>query len=77
MARLHHDLLKAKARSFWIAPPGGDQPQSTHLLMPQARGLGMPLAEILPIQLLTLHLAAELGFEAGKFRHIGKITLNE
>jgi glucosamine 6-phosphate synthetase-like amidotransferase/phosphosugar isomerase protein len=45
--------------------------------MPDATGIGAPLAEILPIQLLTLHLANELGVEAGKFRHIGKVTLSE
>ncbi len=76
MARLHHDLLQAEANSIWIAPPTADAPKP-HIPMPDATGIGAPLAEILPIQLLTLHLANELGVEAGKFRHIGKVTLSE
>jgi glucosamine--fructose-6-phosphate aminotransferase (isomerizing) len=76
MARLHYDLLQIGARSIWVAPLNSPslKPQ---IPMPDETGIGAPLAEILPIQLLTLHLAAELGVEAGKFLHIGKVTLSE
>jgi hypothetical protein len=33
--------------------------------------------EFLPIQMLTLALAASAGFEAGRFRHATKITAEE
>ena len=44
------------------------------LAMPAAQGLGLPIAQIVPIQLLSLYLARLGGFEAAAFRHLGKIT---
>jgi len=32
---------------------------------------------MLPLQLLSVHLAQARGLEAGKFRFIGKVTLRE
>ncbi len=77
MARLYDDLLNAGARPFWIAPSSASQQREAHIPMPQAEGLGAPLAEIIPIQLLSLHLALEQGFTPGEFRHIAKVTLSE
>jgi glucosamine--fructose-6-phosphate aminotransferase (isomerizing) len=37
----------------------------------------MPILEILPIQMLTLALAARSGFEAGRFEYAMKITVEE
>lgn len=76
MARLHRDLQQSRANSFWIGSPQTDAPKPL-LPMPDATGISVPLAEILPVQLLTLHLAEALGVEAGRFRHIGKVTLSE
>lgn len=36
-----------------------------------------PLVEILPFQMLSILMSNRLGIEPGKFRHIGKITLEE
>ena len=47
------------------------------LAMPAARGIGLPLAESLPAQLLSVHLGLKTGWEPGTFRYIGKITLQE
>jgi hypothetical protein len=45
--------------------------------MPPARGLGLPLAEIVPMQLLSLALAKQSDIEAGQFNFSGKVTLKE
>jgi hypothetical protein len=37
----------------------------------------MPLVEILPIQLLSIHLAQQIGVEPGHFFRSGKVTLAE
>jgi glucosamine--fructose-6-phosphate aminotransferase (isomerizing) len=37
----------------------------------------LPILEILPIQMLTLALAAKAGFEAGRFAHATKVTTEE
>ena len=37
----------------------------------------LPIAEILPIQMLTLALALNAGFEPGRFLHATKVTTEE
>lgn len=72
---LMEELLSYQTRSFWLdAAPQDDFP---FVPIPQAWGIGLPLAEILPIQLLTIALANLKGIEAGKFFRAGKITLKE
>lgn len=74
--RLHKDLIDAGTHSIWITSP--DAPQlEPQLHMPYAVGIGLPLAEIIPIQMLTIHLALENGTEPGKFFRSGKVTLSE
>lgn len=48
-----------------------------YLPLPQAEGAGLPLAEIIPVQLLSYRLAERLGVTPGAFRYIGKVTLEE
>jgi len=74
--RLHKDLIGAGAYSIWVTSPDAARLEP-YLLMPRAVGIGLPLAEIIPIQMLTIHLAMENGIEAGKFFRSGKITLSE
>ena len=74
--RLHKDLNEADAQAIWIVTPDGTQLEP-QLLMPRATGIGLPLAEIIPIQLLTIHMALENGIEPGKFFRSGKVTLSE
>jgi glucosamine--fructose-6-phosphate aminotransferase (isomerizing) len=47
------------------------------LTIPDAAAPILPIAEIIPIQLLTIPLAAAGGFEAAAFERIGKITDSE
>ena len=73
--RLAVDLQGYGVHVTWI----GDEaiegvPSVKH---PAASGVGLPIVEMLPIQLLTLHIAAVNGVEAGEFRHSGKITATE
>ena len=72
--RLHAELLESGARAHWIAETTG-YPAS--LPRPRAEGIGLPLAEILPIQLLSIHLGLTNGVKPGKFFRVGKVTLKE
>lgn len=47
------------------------------LVLPDVDESARPLAEILPLQMLTLVMARRAGFEPGVFRHVGKVTLQE
>jgi glucosamine--fructose-6-phosphate aminotransferase (isomerizing) len=81
--RLFNDLRACGAHPLWIDPLGGKTPASPEipaaacLPMPEGRGVGLPIAEILPIQLLSLHLGRLSGIVPGEFLHIGKVTLVE
>lgn len=61
------------------ALPTGDRGASDEGLLPipAASGVGLPLAEIVPIQLLAYSLSLRAGIIPGAFHHIGKITLSE
>jgi glucosamine--fructose-6-phosphate aminotransferase (isomerizing) len=72
--RLAVDIANCGARVFWLGPEIEGLPV---LPMPLAEGIGQPLAETLPLQLLTVHLAKESGLVPGIFKHIGKVTLKE
>ncbi len=74
--RLHKDLNDAGAHPLWITSPE-EADHATCIHMPRAQGIGFPLAEIVPIQMLTIHLALENNVEPGKFFRTGKITLSE
>jgi glucosamine--fructose-6-phosphate aminotransferase (isomerizing) len=73
--RMLIDLLRLGASAFWLDP----QPQAELpvLPMPQASGIGLPLAEIVPLQLLSVAMATQAGIVPGKFLHSGKVTLTE
>lgn len=75
-ARLHKELNDTGAHAIWVTTPDGTQ-LKPQLLMPQAVGIGLPLAEVIPIQMLTIHMALENGLEPGKFFRSGKVTLSE
>ena len=47
------------------------------IAVPHAPGIGLPLAEIIPIQLLCVVLSLRTGITPGEFRHIGKVTTRE
>ncbi len=47
------------------------------LQIPAGSNRILPVLEILPIQMLTLALAANSGFEAGRFEFATKVTIEE
>jgi glutamine---fructose-6-phosphate transaminase (isomerizing) len=73
--RLCEELIEYKAQAFWMdAEPESSLPRMD---MPAWRGIGQPIAEIIPMQLLSIAIANIRGIEAGKFIRSGKITLTE
>ena len=74
--RLFDELTEHKVKTIWI---GLDDDVNTskpnYLKIPEFTGIGMPMAEILPMQLLSIHLAKQNNIEPGKFIYSGKVTL--
>ena len=67
--RLVADLRGIGATALLVGSgPDADLPH------PAAVGAGLPIAEILPFQLLTFPVCAATGFVAGQFRHSTKVT---
>jgi glucosamine--fructose-6-phosphate aminotransferase (isomerizing) len=68
--KLQGDALRAGARA-WFA---GADAEYAALRIPTCAAALLPMLEILPIQMLTLALAARLGVEAGHFSVAAKVT---
>jgi glucosamine--fructose-6-phosphate aminotransferase (isomerizing) len=71
--RLLQDLRGYDVNAFWI---GADR-NEWQIELPETPAIGLPLMEMLPIQLLSIHLARQIGVEPGHFFRTGKITLSE
>jgi glutamine---fructose-6-phosphate transaminase (isomerizing) len=71
--RLFRELQGYQVNTFWI----GGESHERQIELPEVPPIGRPLMEILPIQLLSIHLARQIGIEPGEFFHSGKITLSE
>lgn len=71
--RLLKDLRSYQVNAFWI----GSEKNEWQIEIPDIPAIGMPLMEILPIQMLTIHFAEQIGVEPGHFFRSGKITLAE
>lgn len=69
--------LGVNARLLDVSRKKGGEEGRSSIDLPQASGIGLPLAEIIPVQLLSYRLAERLGITPGAFRHIGKVTLEE
>jgi glucosamine--fructose-6-phosphate aminotransferase (isomerizing) len=69
-SRLIVDLQRYGTRAHLI---GAD----TAVAHPVAAGAGLPLVEILPLQMLSIVVAEGTGFVPGKFRHSQKVTVAE
>ena len=61
----------AGGRSVWLAH---DVAETDARLPEIASGEALPIAEILPLQFLSVALAGQTGVEPGAFRHIQKVT---
>ncbi len=72
-ARLFEDLRSYGSAAFWLGP----DTREWQIEIPDVPQIGMPLVEILPLQLLSIHLAQQIGVEPGKFFRSGKVTLAE
>jgi glutamine---fructose-6-phosphate transaminase (isomerizing) len=65
-------LLETGANVLWLNPQA--HPTLTSLPTPAGQGIGLPIAEIIPLQLLVLDLAQKNGFPPGVFRYLYKIV---
>ena len=68
--RLYLDLEGYGARSYWLGTSGDFGPLSLPAMPPRTA----PLAEIVPLQLLSIAIAEASGVEPGVFRHLQKVT---
>jgi len=71
--RLLEDLRNYHTNAFWI---GADK-NEWQIEFPEVPAIGLPFMEIIPIQLISLYLAMQIGVEPGHFTRTGKITLSE
>ena len=72
-ASLVADVRAAGARAF-LAGPASDHPA---LRLPDLGDLARPVLELLPVEMMTLALAALHGREAGRFERATKVTATE
>jgi glucosamine--fructose-6-phosphate aminotransferase (isomerizing) len=72
-ARLREDIRDAGGRTAWITQD--IDPGSWNL--PPTSASVSPILEILPVQMMTLAMAANANVEAGRFARIPKITTTE
>ncbi len=72
---LGEEVLEYGSSVIWI----GNHPASSFksLQIPDVAEIALPLAELMPIQLIAQVLSTRKGLDAGKFRRIGKIVLKE
>ena len=71
--RLFNDLRSYQVNAFWV----GFEKNEWQIEIPDVPAIGLPLVEIVPIQLLSIHFAGQIGVEPGHFFRTGKITLSE
>jgi glutamine---fructose-6-phosphate transaminase (isomerizing) len=87
-SRLVKDIREAGGRVGWIsgrATGENARPEQAKALQANSGAWNLmatpasvrPMLEILPVQMMTLALAAEAGIEAGRFGRVSKITTTE
>lgn len=69
------EIISYGGKAIWM--DSTPDPEIPTLLLPRTSELTRPLVEILPIQMLTFAMADRKGLEAGKFRHVSKVTDRE
>lgn len=70
---LFQDIRERQGATEWI----GEDSNFAPFLLPKAPRSVMPVLEILPVQMITLALAALVGREAGRFTFCSKVTTEE
>ena len=73
--KLALDIVEQGGRAFWVDVT--TDPELPTISVPGTSELTRPLVEILPMQMLTLVMAARKGVTAGQIRIIGKVTVAE
>ena len=74
-AAMRRDLTSFGARVAWVDTAVDPAQDSIGLTMPDLSGaIARPIAEILPLQLLSVVLAERADHEPGAFHKIGKVT---
>jgi glucosamine--fructose-6-phosphate aminotransferase (isomerizing) len=71
--RLLQELRGYNVNAFSV----GADSHEWQIEIPEVPVIGLPLMEMLPVQLLSIHLARQIGVEPGHFFRTGKITLAE
>jgi glucosamine--fructose-6-phosphate aminotransferase (isomerizing) len=71
--RLLKDLRGYDVNAFWV----GAGSNAWQIELPDVPAIALPMMEMLPIQLISIHLARQIGVEPGHFFRTGKITLSE
>ena len=72
-AGLLRDIQQTPARALWLSADA----ESAACRIPQTADLSRPIAEILPVQMITLALAALANHQPGKFARATKVTVVE
>jgi glucosamine--fructose-6-phosphate aminotransferase (isomerizing) len=72
---LARDILSYGGKVIWVDSTA--DPEIPTIVLPDTNELTRPLMEILPMQILTLVMANRKGLEAGRFRHVSKVTDRE
>jgi len=82
--RLLNDLVQYGAKTCWLSvsedtalPAEYREAGAAAISAPRAQGIGLPIAELLPVQLLSVSIALQRGVVPGEFKFIGKVTLEE
>lgn len=65
-------LVPTGPKVLWLSPQ--NHPDLPTLPTPAGRGIGLPIAEILPLQLLALQISRETGITPANFRYLYKIV---
>jgi glucosamine--fructose-6-phosphate aminotransferase (isomerizing) len=73
--RLALDILDHGGQPLWLSEEEDDRLPSVRI--PAVEPVARPLAEILPVQMLTIALAEQQGLVPGAFRHLGKVVDKE
>jgi len=71
--RLLKDLRGYQVNASWV----GSEKNEWQIEIPDVPAIGLPLVEILPLQLLSIYFAEQIDVEPGHFFRTGKITLTE
>lgn len=71
--RLLKELREYQVNAFMV----DSETNEWQIELPGVPAIGMTLMEIIPIQMLTIHFAEQIGVEPGRFFRTGKITHTE